>query len=259
MRLLSLNLWGGRQGNLLFDYLKQQAATTDIFCFQEVFSTQSEIKNYKSARINLFGELCSLLTGYQPLFSKTYTGWVDRQPVGFEVAEGQAMFVKKPIAIREHGQIYIHGSEITQITPDFTNEPKDLQYQILNFGGGDFMIANVHGMWHPGEKLDTPQRLEQSKKIRALTDSFAGPKIVCGDFNLMPGTASVKILEENLVNLIKQYNITNTRNEVSWKEFGTKQHFADYTFVSPEVKVTSFEVPYNLVSDHLPLVLNFDL
>ena len=44
---------------------------------------------------------------------------------------------------------------------------------------------------------------------------------------------------------------------MGWKFFG-KQHFADYVFVSKDVKVKKFEVPYLEISDHLPLILDFE-
>ena len=36
------------------------------------------------------------------------------------------------------------------------------------------------------------------------------------------------------------------------------QEFADYAFVSPEIVVTSFEVPDLPISDHLPMMLEID-
>ena len=84
-------------------------------------------------------------------------------------------------------------------------------------------------------------------------------KILCGDFNLMPETESIKMLGEAMRDLIKDYKITNTRNEISWKTYNNKQYFADFTFVSKDINVLNFEVPYNEVSDHLPMILEFEL
>ena len=55
-------------------------------------------------------------------------------------------------------------------------------------------------------------------------------------------------------NLIKEYKVTTTRSH-----FYTKEHkFADYILVSPEIEVKKFEVIQDVVSDHLPLMLEFD-
>ena len=107
-------------------------------------------------------------------------------------------------------------------------------------------------------KLDSPARLAQSKNLLASIETLPkAPTLLCGDFNLMPQTQSIGLLETNMKNLIKDFKIENTRNKISWDKYPDKQHFADFVFVTPEVKVKSFEVPYNEISDHLPMILEF--
>ncbi|MBP8994985.1 MAG: hypothetical protein KBG30_14410 [Bacteroidales bacterium] len=85
-------------------------------------------------------------------------------------------------------------------------------------------------------------------------DNFNGAKILCGDFNVAPDTKSMEILETSMNNLVKEYKVTTTRSHLY-----TKEHkFADYILVSPEIKVKKFEVIQDVVSDHLPLMLEFD-
>jgi len=81
---------------------------------------------------------------------------------------------------------------------------------------------------------------------------------------------SLKMFEsKGFRNLIKDFKIPTTRNEYAWKHafekrglnrpyFG-KQLFADYVFVSPEVKVNKFEVSKIEISDHLPMILDFEI
>lgn len=243
----------------LFLYLKDQAQDTDIFCFQEVFSSAAGPLDFKGARCRLFSELRELLTGFEGYFSPAYGGWIDMQKVGFEIFEGQAIFVKNSFSVKDVGATFIFGQQEMEITADFINEPKNLQYVQLDVAGKDLLIANAHGKWHPGEKLDTPERIEQSQRVLAFLKKYSCPKILCGDFNLLPETKSIRMLEGDLKNLIKEYRIKSTRNQISWKRFSNMQHFADYAFVSKAIKVRDFAVPYNEVSDHLPLVLKFDI
>ena len=84
-------------------------------------------------------------------------------------------------------------------------------------------------------------------------DKQDGKKILVGDFNLNINTKSLTILEKKMINLIKKYNIQTTRN----KHFPGSEKFADYTFVSPDIKIRSFQVPHTEVSDHLPMILQF--
>jgi endonuclease/exonuclease/phosphatase family metal-dependent hydrolase len=135
------------------------------------------------------------------------------------------------------------------------------QVLMLENRGKRLSVINFHGVARPGSKLDTPQRINHAKKLRLIWDSLPNPaKILCGDFNMYPDIESMKMLEGCGKNLIREFNIQNTRNEQSWKKYpGSRQTFADFTFVSPQIKVKTFEVPYNEVSDHLPMILEFGI
>ncbi len=259
MKLVCLNLWGARQGKLLFDYLKKQAETADIFCFQEVFDSTSDVKVFDRAHPHLLNKLQDLLPGFKSSFHPAYQGWIDRKRVDFQVTEGQAMFIRQGIQIKRVDAVFIYGDVNTQIKEDFTNEPKNLQFAQLKIGNKNLLIANVHGKWYPGDKLDTRERLKQSRRILEFLKIYGCSKILCGDFNLMPETESLKMLEGDLRNLIKDYEIKSTRNRISWQIYHNVQYFADYAFVSPDMKVNNFEAPYNEISDHLPLILDFNL
>jgi endonuclease/exonuclease/phosphatase family metal-dependent hydrolase len=120
-------------------------------------------------------------------------------------------------------------------------------------------IASVHGVAQPGDKLDNPKRLQQSQKIIEYMAKIDGVKIIGGDFNLDKNTESVKMFEKNgYRNLIEEYKIETTRNHLCWDVWHNVQLWADFLFVSPEVKVKSFEVPKNEVSDHLPQVVEIE-
>ncbi len=231
----------------------------DIFCFQEVFDTTSAPLEYQGARPNLFKELSDLLPEFSALFMPTYYGWIDVNRVSFNISEGQAIFVKNEHKVLQTGQYYIYGDNKTEIQADFTNEPKDLIFAKISVNHKELLVINAHGKWFPGNKLDTADRLEQSNKINEFLKTFSIPKILCGDFNLDPETESIKILEKNLENLIKTHDIKSTRNQISWNKFANVQNFADYVFVSEGIKVIDFLVPYNEVSDHLPLILDFEI
>lgn len=82
---------------------------------------------------------------------------------------------------------------------------------------------------------------------------LGGEKIVVGDFNLDPDTKSLGILERNLRNLIKEYDVPTTRSTL----YTRKSKFADYVLVSPGVKIIDFHVSNVAVSDHLPMILEF--
>lgn len=259
MKLVSLNTWGATRGQIFFDYVKEQARSADIFCFQEIFSAPGSAPKISSgAYMRLFEELEKILPKHAGKFLERSSGYDFKGPVDFPVKHGLAIFYKKHLGLVSDASAAIGVS--TGI-----DDPVEgvLKAQVLTLAaaGREFSVINYHGPSVPGDKLDTPERIENSKKLQAVAESLKGrPKILCGDFNLMPETASIRMFEEaGMKNLIKEYSVTTTRNEISWERYHNKQSFADYTFVTSQIKVNSFEVPYNLVSDHLPMILEFEI
>lgn len=259
VKLLSLNLWGGRQAAVLFDYLKQQAETVDVFCFQEVLSAKdlNRVHPPERGRIHLLQELKQALPDFDCFFSLTSKNHDLGGKVDFELDVGLAVFVKNNLEVGLHTSYQIFGDKDEPIHDDFMIFPKSLQHLEIKRAGVQISLFNYHGIVMPGDKLDTPDRLEQSLKILNRLKAVKGPAVLAGDFNLMPETQSVLMLEGLYRNLIKEYAIGNTRNQLSWNAFGAVQNFADYMYVSPEIKLENFSVPYMEVSDHLPMILDF--
>ena len=238
MKMTTLNLLRGEIREPLAEFLKKHSAETDIFLFQEMpgpisrngisFLTSAEIKN--------------ILGGFNN-YSKSYSrNGGHLKDVGF--------FVKKDIGVKESGEVEIHDSSI--FNEETEHLWRDLNYVILDNGQ---LIVNFHGLWDGSAKLDRPRRLEQSKKIKAFLDKYSGPQIMAGDFNLWPGTESLKMLEEGMVNLIDKYRINSTRPS----SFHFPNKYSDYVFVSPDINVKDFKVLPDEVSDHLALCLDFEI
>jgi len=238
VKIIFLNCWYAQAGKTFFDFVGKNSANTDIFGLTEV---QPE----------LFSELKKLL----PDFQGFYKGGVFDVGMGFKY--GQAIFTREKINVKSLGRI---------------DSPKDSDGELgfafalpfkLIIGRKTFYLMNIHGKSRPGHKLDTPARLKQSKIIIDYFRNKPGARIIGGDFNLLPQTKSVKMFEETgYKNLIKDYKIRSTRNRLAWnqlKKNEEKQLFADYVFVSPEVKVKNFSVPDLEISDHLPLILDFEI
>lgn len=260
MKLVSFNIWGGTIYDPLMDYLKQLSANTDIFCFQEVFSAlPGAPKVSAGGRLFLFDELSNLLKDFNGFFDPRSSGFdFNNQNLGFPFSHGLAMFVRKNLSVVNY------RSEIVEQTEGIVDPVEGwTKAQVLTVenGGQKLSVINFHGVAQPGGKLDTLQRIKHLKRLQLIWDSLGdSAKILCGDFNMLPDIESIKMLESRSKNLIKEFNIQNTRNELSWRKYpDSRQTFADFTFVSPELKVRAFEVPYNEVSDHLPMILQFDI
>jgi len=235
MKVIFLNSWYAKAGDLYYKFIKEQSDKTDIFCLNEI---QPE----------LFSKLESLLPNFNGFYSY---GRFDIT-MGFDY--GQAVFINENIKTRELGRI-----------DTFRNVYNDIGFALpfeLSILNKRIYLINVHGKARPGHKQDTPARIKQSERIIEFLKDKAAPKIVGGDFNLYPETKSVKLFEEaGYKNLISEFKITDTRGKINHELYKDKniQYFADYCFVSSEIKVKSFDVPNIEVSDHLPLILDFEI
>jgi endonuclease/exonuclease/phosphatase family metal-dependent hydrolase len=122
---------------------------------------------------------------------------------------------------------------------------------------GVINVINIHGVAKPGDKKDNLARLKQSTVFLEAANKCVGPTILGGDFNLDINTESIKMIEEDRwTNLIRNYGIKTTRNELTWKKYpDSPQYYADYVFIKNEISIKKFEVPRLLISDHEPMIL----
>lgn len=264
MKLISLNVWGGKVFNPLMAFINQELKDTDIFCFQEVFDNDESIKDTRGYRANLLEELSKLLSDFDYFYSPViinYTFDATPKRVNFGLKFGLAVFVNKRYKILKAEDFEIVPKRFTnRLRNDSSNMPTVTQHLRVAVDNKEVSIFNFHGVPMPGNKLDTEKRIKQSTKIIKEVKKSNNPKVLVGDFNLMPWTKSIKIIEEELRNLIIEFKIQDTRGRLNMIDGKPgDQKFADYSFVSKDVKVKSFRVPDVSISDHLPMVLEIDI
>lgn len=248
MKVISLNTLGGKLFEPLMVFIQEEAPACAAFCMQEMYRGSAELAA-SGERLNLF----ELVSAALPDFEASFAGAV-RFADGVE--GGEAMFVRRALA-----PAFDVRFAVGEYMADYPQHKENWPAVLHSAQVGDLTLAHVHGVAYPGHKEDTPERLEQSRVIADYVRSFGTPAVLCGDFNLLPDTESVRTLERTpLRNLITEYGIQSTRPEEHLRKYAPedRQHFADYMFVSPEVAVHSFEVPALEVSDHLPLILEIN-
>ena len=247
MKLLTLNIWGGRKHKEFLEFSRKYNNQIDIFCFQEVFKSRRNLF-HNEIKTNIYSDIKNILVNYNAYFAPMFEGHDTVEAVDFDLHFGQATFVKKTIEIKSEGNYFVYaeyGHEKIAPTIDypgfanFLDYPRSMEYLLVEKDRNETLIGNLHGYWIPEDKGDTPERLAQSDKILEFLAKYNCPKILCGDFNLNPDTKSVKKLENaGLINLIRKYHITNTRSIHHTR----KDKFADYVFVSNDIKVNEFKV-----------------
>jgi endonuclease/exonuclease/phosphatase family metal-dependent hydrolase len=228
MKILFLNTWGGKTQHVLARFIQEQIKDTDIFCFQEAHTAVKF--------------LCKdILSGYNEISDHKTT--INKQ-IFF-----QTTYVRKEISL-------LSSQALLQEYPDCGLA----LYTHIRYKDTDVHLCNIHGIPKPGDKLDNAGRLKQSSELIDFFNDKRGIKIIGGDFNLLPNTRSVRLFEENgYHNLIEDYSIDTTRNQLSWQNYPNKQYYADYVFINQETNVTQFVVPKNEISDHLPLILHIEV
>lgn len=237
MKLITLNIWGGHVLEPLLNFFENNT-DVDIFCLQEVYH-QAEWKISRDDRVvylDIFEQIQEKLPEHQGYFRPAVNG-----------SYGISIFSSRSNNVIDEGEIWIHN------TKDYPGmgpaHSRNLQWLKCD----KYNILNVHGLWNGQGKTDSPERIIQAQNIKKFADSLDTPTILCGDLNLRPDTESMKIIEEGLVNLIREHNIHNTRTRYYPKE----ERYADYILTSPGICVNRFEVLTDEVSDHAPLLIEF--
>ena len=93
-------------------------------------------------------------------------------------------------------------------------------------------------------------------QLRHLTNLLSArkkPVLLAGDFNVFKGEEELKEIQREL-DLVNP-NINNLPTFPSWKP----KHQLDFILCSKNIKVVDFKVPDIRLSDHLPVILDFEV
>jgi len=252
LRIITLNIWGGRQLEDLIQFFRAHGPHTDVFCLQEVLDTDKVFPSFPGGEPakqgGVFVAIQRALPGFDCAFAR-HVNAVDRT--------APAMFVRRSLgASAIHSQlVYDNPRAAAHHGVDMAKYFRlNLQSVSIPLGRHRVLVANFHGLWHPIGKIDIPERLEISHAVRAALDHHSGPLVICGDFNLLPTTNALAILAQGLSNPLVQRGITCTRTRL-YRSFTdpSASLYADYVLLSPQLQVAKFEVLADVVSDHAAL------
>lgn len=246
MKFIQLNICRGFLKMYAIDFLKKKNA--DIINLQEVSGGMGTTNtDYFDTKESLQKALNYKYSFYSPTIEGRFGKHF--------VSEGQLMLSKYPIIYKK--SIYMHGK------PDFSSSfigKKDrnvevLQHAKIKIGNKIVNSLNYHGYLIWGSRAGNKTTEAYSKAILARMDSVGNDEyvILSGDFNLSPSSKSLRIISKRYPDLITKYGIKTTRNELS-----AEKTPVDNIFVNDRVKVMSFKVPKVYISDHLPLVMDFE-
>ena len=245
MKLITLNLWQGRLKNNFPNFITSQQA--DIICLQEVWSANFDLPTLDTFHSRQRIEETSGLefSYFSPTFAITM--------LGEKVQFGNLLLSRYPF--KSTNTFFNHEQYMEFESPEeFINNIRNAQIVKLDVDGAELNVVNHHGFWVP----DSNGSEESLKKLQILADelvSIESPLIVAGDFNLASSTDAIKQFKTNL-NLI-DLNNGNIESTLS-ADVTPLIADCDYIFIRQDIKVESFAVSNQLVSDHKALILEFN-
>lgn len=245
MKLITLNAWGGRVHKPLLNFLKKHEEI-DIFCLQEVYrNAKGKEVIYTDAMLDIYEDIKKVLPDYDGYYRPHLQDYY-----------GLALFIKKNIPFIEEGEYFVYKQKGYIPNDNVGFHAKNVQYVKIPLNQKIITLLNFHGLWNGKGKTDTEERIKQSKNIIDFAKKLKNDFIICGDFNLLPNTKSLKLIEQELGlrNLISEYSITSTRTSYYKKE----HKFADYVLLTPGIVVKDFKVLPDEVSDHNPVYFEFE-
>jgi endonuclease/exonuclease/phosphatase family metal-dependent hydrolase len=259
MKLLCLNVSAFEETNNKLRQFFQKNAY-DIICLQEVTrKVQSHAKDSYETKPIIDSQTPQLTNSF---YSPNCIMESFVKP-GFSAFGGQmdfGLYTKTLHRVKKAEQIYVQNNYA--YISDWSNWPEEdyRSFQVVDIetdNKNNLRVINYHGIW-TRDKLGTDLALQACEMIVNKATEKQYPTIICGDFNLFPETDAMKIFDSNFINLSNEHNIRSTRppsNELD----SEPRNVVDYIIVSKDIEVTNFGVLHEEVSDHLPLVLEFDL
>lgn len=264
MKIMCLNGWGGKLGDLLLPYVA--ATAPDVLCLQEVIhspETDKEWLTYRDGdhalpqRANFFRDVARALPDHVAIFCPAAQGvlWDGAQSVPSQW--GLATFVHRSLPIIGQVQGFVHKDYSPVGYGDHPRSRSAHGVRVHDYDSGRTVsVTHMHGLRDLAGKMDTPERAGQAEKLRDMSRQLSAPGdviVVCGDFNVEPDSETLAILgRDSLTELVTGRGFESTRNS----HYTKPGRFADYMLISDEGAVRGFDVIHDPeVSDHCPLVL----
>lgn len=243
MKLLQLNMWGGRLEPQILRLVK--AENPDILCLQEAIG----IKGGNSAMFVSTEEIQAAIGAKYVFMSPVFTLNYMSRKANF----GNCIISKYPIKTTETvftGQNYIENFESLNHSLNIRN----FQHVALEMPDKSKLnILNHHGHHVNQHKNGDAETMRQCAIIANKIKQLNGKVILAGDFNLAPHSESLEQINRLLTNLSIKAKLETTRTQLTHKT-----EVCDYIFVSDDIEVKSFKALDDIVSDHKALVMDFE-
>lgn len=263
MKLLQINIFGGRYLEALTDYINSQ--DYDILTFQEITGGdrfqlhskfQQEIDLDKFPSKDCYQELERRLPDFNSVLGRAF----EDETKQHYLANG--IFFHHDIEASDTDIIHMGGEE-RSIAPDDLNHreyPAKAVSTKLNYQGLELRIITGHFECH-NTAFDTDRSIQYARNLYNYINTLELPYILTGDFNVDWRTVTVGQFNDLGRNPLSLLNIQNTLNP----EIHRVKHLfpegiaADNIFVSNQIQIEGFRVVKENFSDHYGLELEFEI
>lgn len=249
LKVFHLNILYGRYIDTLIHYLKDK--DFDVLCLQEVASGK-----VSQRRTDNFTELKTRL-GYE---GERVISWsLTNDP---DSHEANAILYKPSLRLLGKHAVYLSEKrEFDSVEGrNFEDDTRSLLHLELEKENISFNLITTHLSWGPTSK-DTPKKIEAGKNLYEYMRTIQSPFVLTGDFNVDPSSMIISWLDTLGRNLTTEHDVTNTLNPRTHKapHLFPPGLAVDYMYLSRDVKLNSFSVLEEDLSDHLALTAECEI
>jgi endonuclease/exonuclease/phosphatase family metal-dependent hydrolase len=241
MKLLQLNVWGGRLEKQIFGLINQEKP--DIICLQEAISIGGGSNGGWFLTVDEIKRDFDMNLAYAPVINFSFM----RRKAEF----GNAILSSMPFQSTDTLFTRFEYKENFDYDSDDYNV-RNLLHVTLKDGDEKLHVLTHHGHHVHSHKNGDAESLRQCAQIVDYIKKLSGKIVLTGDFNLSPHSESLEIINSHLTNLAIKADLRTTRTQLTHKK-----EVCDYIFINDKVKVESFKALDDVVSDHKALMMTF--
>lgn len=245
MKIMQLNVWLGRLTPLILQLIQQEKP--DILTVQEVFRGGQGVK-FPDNMFTIFEQLSDLFafSDFSPAHST--------QIAHSSVEMGIATFSNYPITARR--DFFTSGQYVGDLTQEsHVENSRTLQIIKLDINGTALHILNHHGYW-TRDPMGDDVSVEKMQIVAGTVKELGNvPIILAGDFNIVPSSPAMRVFDGLLTDLTATHNVKTTLSPLR----NLHDIPCDHIMINRYIIEQNFRVGNDVVSDHLPVILEFSL
>lgn len=249
LTFVQLNFWEGRCYYPIINFLKREKP--HIFAVQELLSGPESIAPVSMTQEDLLSQ------GFfnQVSEGKTVFG-LARKKGSFDQRCATFCTDKATIIATHQIDLYRNPQDDSDAAKRL-DEYRGLLHTVVELDNGKRVhILNHHGYLVIEGRINNPIADHNFKKIADYIATLDGAVIFSGDFNVYKESPTLSHLKAvGMKNLNDVYNIEFARNELAWKVDECVSH----VFINDHIVVQDYYIAPDLVSDHQPMVLHFNI